>query len=88
MFIASNIKNGSHSVRSAMYAGNISLLRSENLEIPKAINILLLTEQKAYLSISPNTTSSDPMIATTSATISPSAMTGSADRFTKLGPRK
>src|SRR5581483_1426980 len=41
-----------------------------------------------YRSISPKTISSDPIIATTSAIISPCAMWGSADRFTKLGPRK
>src|ERR1041385_1811943 len=42
----------------------------------------------AYLSISPNTISSDPMIATIPATIAPSAKRGNADKFTKLGARK
>src|ERR1051325_996919 len=41
-----------------------------------------------YRSISPKTISSDPMIATMSATIAPRDMCGSAERFTKLGPRK
>src|SRR6185369_14949627 len=44
--------------------------------------------QDPHLSISPKTISNEPMIATTSATISPFAKSGKADRFTKLGPRK
>src|SRR5207237_10527831 len=43
---------------------------------------------KDYRSISPKTISSDPIIATMSATIAPRAISGSAERFTKLGPRK
>src|SRR5207247_610007 len=45
-------------------------------------------QRPLYRSISPNTMSSDPIIATMSATIAPSDMSGSAERFTKLGPRK
>src|ERR1051325_9884783 len=41
-----------------------------------------------YLSISPSTISSDPIMATMSATMQPSPICGSAERFTKLGPRK
>lgn len=44
--------------------------------------------QQNYRSISPRTISKLPIIATTSAIISPSAMTGNADRFTNDGPRK
>src|SRR6185312_4145980 len=52
------------------------------------LNLYQLLTHESYLSISPNTMSSEPMIATMSATISPSDICGSADRFTKLGPRK
>src|SRR5688572_810438 len=57
-------------------------------QLPSTKNEEQSTKKQYYRSISPNTISSDPMMATTSAIIAPSAIWGRAERFTKLGPRK